>query len=63
MSFADPANGIGYADVTRQMGPTITGDPRDVASRPFIRARVHGKVMGPCTSRPPRFGTSNGAPG
>lgn len=31
--FADPKNGIGYAYVTSQMGPTLSGDPRDLALR------------------------------
>jgi CubicO group peptidase (beta-lactamase class C family) len=31
--FADPAEGIGYAYVTSQMGTSLTADPRDVALR------------------------------
>ncbi len=33
LGFADPAEGIGYAYVTSQMGTSLTGDPRDVALR------------------------------
>ena len=33
LGFADPAEGIGYAYVTNQMGTALTGDPRDVALR------------------------------
>ncbi len=33
LGFADPKAGIGYAYVTSQMGPTLTGDPRDLALR------------------------------
>jgi CubicO group peptidase (beta-lactamase class C family) len=33
LGFADPANGVGYAYVTSQMGTRVTGDPRDVALR------------------------------
>jgi CubicO group peptidase (beta-lactamase class C family) len=31
--FADPKAQLGYAYVTSQMGPTLTGDPRDLALR------------------------------
>jgi CubicO group peptidase (beta-lactamase class C family) len=33
LGFADPANGVGYAYVTSQMGTHLSGDPRDVALR------------------------------
>ena len=38
LGFADPANAIGYAYVTSQMGTTLTGDPRDVALRSALYA-------------------------
>jgi len=34
--FADPKARIGYAYVTSQMGPTLTGDPRDLALRSAV---------------------------
>jgi len=33
VGFADPENGIGFAYVTSQMGPTLTEDPRGLALR------------------------------
>jgi CubicO group peptidase (beta-lactamase class C family) len=33
LGFADPADRVGYAYVTNQMGTSLTGDPRDVALR------------------------------
>jgi hypothetical protein len=33
LGFADPVAGVGYAYVTSQMGPHLTGDPRDLALR------------------------------
>jgi hypothetical protein len=30
LGFADPSAGIGYANVTSQMGTSLKGDPRDV---------------------------------
>ena len=41
MGFADPAEGIGYAYVTSQMGTALSGDPRDVALRDALYAAVH----------------------
>lgn len=40
MGFADPKAGIGYAYVTSQMGPTLTGDPRDLALRNAVYSIV-----------------------
>ena len=40
LGFADPAEGIGYAYVTSQMGTTLTGDPRDVALRDALYAAL-----------------------
>jgi len=45
MGFADPANGIGYAYVTSQMGTTLTGDPRDVALRDAIYEAIGHTTM------------------
>jgi CubicO group peptidase (beta-lactamase class C family) len=33
LGFADPINGVGYADVINRMGTRLAGDPRDVALR------------------------------
>jgi hypothetical protein len=38
MGIADPTAGIGYAYVTSQMGPRLSGDPRDVALRDALYA-------------------------
>jgi CubicO group peptidase (beta-lactamase class C family) len=46
MGFADPANGIGYAYVTSQMGTTLTGDPRDVALRDAIYDVIRHSTAG-----------------
>jgi CubicO group peptidase (beta-lactamase class C family) len=40
LGFADPDAGIGYAYVTSQMGPSMTGDPRDVAVREALYAAL-----------------------
>ena len=40
LGFADPANGIGYAYVTSQMGTHLTGDPRDVALRDALYSAI-----------------------
>jgi CubicO group peptidase (beta-lactamase class C family) len=40
MGFADPVAGIGYAYVTSQMGTRLSGDPRDLALRNALYARV-----------------------
>ena len=40
LGFADPANGVGYAYVTSQMGTRLTGDPRDVALRGALYAAL-----------------------
>jgi CubicO group peptidase (beta-lactamase class C family) len=40
LGFADPAEGIGYAYVTSQMGTRLTGDPRDVALRDALYAAL-----------------------
>jgi len=39
LGFADPADGIGYAYVTSQMG-TRFGDPRDVAIRDALCSAI-----------------------
>jgi len=36
VGFADPKNGIGFAYVTSQMGPTLTEDPRGLALRQAV---------------------------
>jgi CubicO group peptidase (beta-lactamase class C family) len=38
LGYADPADRLGYAYVTSQMGTRITGDPRDIALRDAIYA-------------------------
>jgi CubicO group peptidase (beta-lactamase class C family) len=38
--FADPKARIGYAYVTGQMGPTLTGDPRDLVLRSAVYSIV-----------------------
>lgn len=38
--FADPRNGIGYGYVTSQMGPSLTGDPRDLALRDAVYSLI-----------------------
>jgi CubicO group peptidase (beta-lactamase class C family) len=40
IGFADPKANIGYAYVTSQMGPTLTGDPRDLALRNAVYAII-----------------------
>ena len=40
LGFADPRNGVGYAYVTSQMGPTLTMDPREVALRKAVYAAI-----------------------
>jgi len=43
LGFADPRNGIGYAYVTSQMGPTLTLDPREEALRDavYVACKCH----------------------
>ncbi len=53
--FADPANGVGYAYVTNQMGTHLEGDPRDVALREALRsaiASVQRTTDGPVVAEP-----------
>lgn len=38
--FADPEAGVGYAYVTNRMGTHLTGDPRDLALRNALYARL-----------------------
>jgi CubicO group peptidase (beta-lactamase class C family) len=40
LGFADPANGVGYAYVTSQMGTSLMGDPRDIALRDALYAAI-----------------------
>jgi CubicO group peptidase (beta-lactamase class C family) len=40
LGFADPAAGIGYAYVTSKMGTHLAGDPRDIALRDALYARL-----------------------
>jgi CubicO group peptidase (beta-lactamase class C family) len=40
LGFADPTAGIGYAYVTSQVGPAITGDPRELALRNAVYAII-----------------------
>lgn len=40
LGFADPANGVGYAYVTSQMGTHLTGDPRDVTLRDALYSTI-----------------------
>ena len=40
LGFADPKAGIGYAYVTNRMGTRVTGDPRDLALREAVYARI-----------------------
>jgi CubicO group peptidase (beta-lactamase class C family) len=40
LGFADPAAGIGYAYVTNRMGTRLAGDPRDIALRDALYARL-----------------------
>lgn len=40
LGFADPLRGLGYGYVTCQAGPSLTGDPREVALRRAIYAAL-----------------------
>jgi CubicO group peptidase (beta-lactamase class C family) len=40
LGFADPAAGVGYAYVTNRMGTHLAGDPRDIALRDALYARL-----------------------
>jgi CubicO group peptidase (beta-lactamase class C family) len=44
LGFADPKAGIGYAYVTSQMGPTLTGDPRDLALRNAVYSIIEARL-------------------
>jgi CubicO group peptidase (beta-lactamase class C family) len=46
LGFADPAEGIGYAYVTSQMGTALTGDPRDVALRHALYSALRAETAG-----------------
>ncbi len=45
MGFADPDASVGYAYVTNQMGTRLSGDPRDVALRDALYARIARDLM------------------